>query len=168
MMTRVPLLVVLAFAGWSNVATAERAGVDNVDQLAAKEMDVGRWYMDRRDYTAAVNRFKTVVIHYSASQHVEEALAHLVEAYLALGIPCEAQNTRAALSRKFPDGRWTATARVSRSATNILHRPAVEVSNEAREDLESLVTKLCSQVEQLTALVAGQQLEQKSPNQDAG
>ena len=59
-------------------------------------------------------------------------------------------------------------ARVSRSATNILPRPAVEVSTEAREDLESLVTKLCSQVEQLTALVAGQQLEQKSRNQNAG
>src|SRR5262245_39117465 len=101
MMTRVPLLVLLAFAGWSTVANAEQAGVDNVDQLAAKEMDVGRWYIGRRDYTAAVNRFKTVVIHYQASQHVEEALAHLVEAYLALGIPCEAQNTRAALSRKF-------------------------------------------------------------------
>ena len=122
MMPRVPLLVVLAFAGWSNVATAEHAGVDNVDQLAAKEMDVGRWYMDRRDYTAAVNRFKTVVIHYQASRHVEEALAYLVEAYLRLGIPCEAQNQAAVLSRQFPDGRWTATAREALQAAGFESR----------------------------------------------
>jgi hypothetical protein len=58
-------------------------------------------------------------------------------------------------------------ARASRSATNIPHRPAVEVSTESREDLESLVMKLRSQIEQLTALVAGHQMERKSPNQDA-
>ena len=58
-------------------------------------------------------------------------------------------------------------ARVRRSATHIPLRPAVEVSTEAREDLESLVMKLCSQVEQLTALVAGQQMERESPDQDA-
>jgi outer membrane protein assembly factor BamD len=118
MMTRLPLLVVLAFAGWSHVASAEQAGAD-VEQQAGKEMDVGRWYIGRRDYTAAINRFKTVVIHYQASQHVEEALAHLVEAYLALGIPCEAQNTAAVLSNKFPDGRWTSTAREGLKAAGV-------------------------------------------------
>jgi len=58
-------------------------------------------------------------------------------------------------------------ARASRFATNISHHPPVEVSNECRDHIESLVMKLCSQVEQLTALVAGQQMERKSSDQDA-
>lgn len=57
--------------------------------------------------------------------------------------------------------------RASRSATNDPHRHVIEVSTEARKDLESLVMKLCSQVEQLTALVAGQQMERESSDQDA-
>jgi len=57
-------------------------------------------------------------------------------------------------------------ARASKLATNIPHCPVGEVSNEAPEDLGSLVVKLCSQVEQLTALVAGQQMGRKSPDQD--
>ena len=118
MTTRVPLLVVLAFAAWSNVAFAEQAA-DDADKQAAKEMDVGRWYMGRRDYAAAVNRFTTVVIHHSASQHVEEALAHLVEAYLALGILYAAQNKAAVLGCKFPDGRWTAIARETLKAVGV-------------------------------------------------
>jgi hypothetical protein len=54
--------------------------------------------------------------------------------------------------------------RASKSATNTPHRHVIEVSTEAREDLESLVIKLCSQVDQLSALVAGQQMERKSPD----
>src|SRR6201987_5641804 len=47
------------------------------DQLAGREMAVGRYYMDKRDYTAAINRFKTVVTQYQTTRHVEEALARL-------------------------------------------------------------------------------------------
>jgi outer membrane protein assembly factor BamD len=123
MIRRVPMIIALlfSFACWSNTGSAEQA-VDDADQQAAKEMDVGRWYIGRRDYAAAVNRFKTVVIHYQASRHVEEALAHLVEAYLRVGIPCEAQNQAAVLSRQFPDGRWTATAREALQAAGFESR----------------------------------------------
>jgi hypothetical protein len=58
-------------------------------------------------------------------------------------------------------------ARSSRSATNIPHRPTGEVSTESREHLESLVMKLCSRVEQLTALLAEQQMERNSLHQHA-
>ena len=44
------------------------------DQLAGKEMDIGRWYMERRNYTGAINRFKVVVTRYQTTRHVEEAL----------------------------------------------------------------------------------------------
>lgn len=76
------------------------------DQLAGKEMSVGRYYMDKRDYTAAINRFKAVVTQYQTTRHVEEALARLTEAYMAIGIVGEAQTAAAVLGHNFPDSRW--------------------------------------------------------------
>jgi outer membrane protein assembly factor BamD len=61
------------------------------DQLAGKEMSVGRFYLTRKNYTAAANRFRDVVGKYQTTRHVEEALYRLTEAYLALGIVNEAQ-----------------------------------------------------------------------------
>ncbi|WP_047307096.1 outer membrane protein assembly factor BamD [Rhodopseudomonas palustris] len=76
------------------------------DQLAGKEMDVGRYYMSKRDYAAAINRFKTVVTRYQTTRHVEEALARLTEAYMAIGIVGEAQTAAAVLGHNFPDSKW--------------------------------------------------------------
>jgi outer membrane protein assembly factor BamD len=76
------------------------------DQLAGKEVMIGRWYMDRRDFTAAINRFKVVVTRYQTTRHVEEALMRLTEAYMALGIVEEAQTSAAVLGHNFPDSRW--------------------------------------------------------------
>jgi outer membrane protein assembly factor BamD len=76
------------------------------DQLAGKEMDIGRYYMDKRDYTAAINRFKAVVTQYQTTRHVEEALARLAEAYMAIGVVGEAQTAAAVLGHNFPDSRW--------------------------------------------------------------
>jgi outer membrane protein assembly factor BamD len=76
------------------------------DQLAGKEMEVGRFYLQRRDYTGAVNRFKVVVTQYQTTRHVEEALMRLTESYMALGIVHEAQTAAAILGHNFPDSRW--------------------------------------------------------------
>jgi outer membrane protein assembly factor BamD len=76
------------------------------DQLAGKEMAIGRYYMQRRDFTGAINRFKTVVTRYQTTRHVEEALARLTEAYMAIGIVAEAQTAAAVLGHNFPDSRW--------------------------------------------------------------
>src|SRR6201985_2155241 len=76
------------------------------DQLAGKEMDIGRYYMGKKDYTAAINRFKTVVTQYQTTRHVEEALARLTEAYMAIGIVGEAQTAAAVLGHNFPDSPW--------------------------------------------------------------
>jgi outer membrane protein assembly factor BamD len=76
------------------------------DQLAAKEMEVGRYYLQRRNYTAAINRFRDVVAKYQNTRHVEEALMRLSEAYMALGITGEAQTAAAVLGHNFPDSRW--------------------------------------------------------------
>jgi len=76
------------------------------DQLAGKEMAIGRYYMDKRDFTGAINRFKTVVTRYQTTRHVEEALARLTEAYMAIGIVSEAQTAAAILGHNFPDSKW--------------------------------------------------------------
>jgi outer membrane protein assembly factor BamD len=76
------------------------------DQLAGKEMMVGRYYLDRHDYTGAINRFKLVVTRYQTTRHVEEALLRLTEAYLSLGIINEAQTTAAVLGPNFPESHW--------------------------------------------------------------
>jgi outer membrane protein assembly factor BamD len=76
------------------------------DQLAGREMMVGRYYMERRDYAGAINRFKMVVTRYQTTRHVEEALLRLTEAYLSLGIVGEAQTSAAVLGHNFPESRW--------------------------------------------------------------
>ena len=76
------------------------------DQLAGKEMQVGRYYLHRKDYTGAINRFKVVVTKYQTTREVEEALERLTEAYMALGIVSEAQTAAAVLGHNFPDSTW--------------------------------------------------------------
>jgi outer membrane protein assembly factor BamD len=76
------------------------------DQLAGKEMDTGRFYQKKRDYIAAINRFKVVITQYQTTRHVEEALARLTELYMTLGIVNEAQTAAAVLGHNFPDSQW--------------------------------------------------------------
>jgi outer membrane protein assembly factor BamD len=76
------------------------------DQLAGKEMSVGRFYLNRRNYTAAINRFRAVLANYQTTRHAEEALYRLTEAYLGLGVTNEAQTAAAVLGHNFPDGQW--------------------------------------------------------------
>jgi outer membrane protein assembly factor BamD len=91
----------------SEYAAAAKRKIDIArDQLAGKEMDVARYYMNKRDYTGAINRFKIVVTRYQTTRHVEEALLRLTEAYLSLGIVDEAQTSAAVLGHNFPDSRW--------------------------------------------------------------
>ena len=71
------------------------------DQLAAKEMEVGRYYLKRKHYTAAINRFRTVVQDFQTTTHTAEALHRLVESYLALGLTDEAQTAAAILGYNY-------------------------------------------------------------------
>lgn len=77
-----------------------------LDSLAARDMEVGRYYLKRRNYLAAINRFKSVVAQYSTTKQVEEALMRLTEAYMALGIVNEAQTSAAILGHNFPESPW--------------------------------------------------------------
>ena len=71
------------------------------DQLAAKEMEIGRYYLKRGNYTAAINRFRVVVEQFQTTTQTAEALHRLVEAYLALGLTDEAQTAGAILGHNF-------------------------------------------------------------------
>jgi outer membrane protein assembly factor BamD len=76
------------------------------DQLAGKEMQIGRYYLERREYIAATKRFRYVVENYSNTRQVEEALARLTEAYYAMGLTSEAQTAAAVLGHNYPDSPW--------------------------------------------------------------
>ena len=76
------------------------------DHLAGKEMDIGRYYLRRGEYVAAINRFRTVVEKYQTTTHVAEALERLTEAYLSLGIVDEAQTAAAVLGHNYPGSEW--------------------------------------------------------------
>ena len=78
------------------------------DQIAGKEMQTGRYYLERREYLAAINRFRHVAENYQQTRHVEEALARLAESYFALGLASEAQSAAAVLGHNFPDSQWYA------------------------------------------------------------
>jgi outer membrane protein assembly factor BamD len=78
------------------------------DHLAGKEMSIGRWYQEQHMYTAAIGRFQRVVDDYQTTNHVPEAMARLVEVYLALGLKDEARRTAAVLGYNYPGSIWYA------------------------------------------------------------
>jgi outer membrane protein assembly factor BamD len=76
------------------------------DQLAGKEMSVGRYYAGNGQYAAAINRFRVVAENYQTSTHIEEALYRLAESNLALGLTHEAQTATAVLGHNYPSSSW--------------------------------------------------------------
>src|ERR1700674_5575084 len=76
------------------------------DHLAGKEMEIGRYYLKRQEYLAAINRFKRVIDNYQTTTHVPEALERLVECDLALGLTREAKANAAVLGYNYPGSHW--------------------------------------------------------------
>jgi len=77
-----------------------------VDQMAAKEMYIGRYYMKMEKWIAAINRFKFVVKYYDTTVYIEEALHRLVEIYYKIGLVEEAQKVAATLGYNYGSGEW--------------------------------------------------------------
>lgn len=77
-----------------------------LDHLAGKEMEIGRYYLKRGHYTAAINRFRIVVEDFQTTTHTPEALHRLVESYLSLGIETDAQTAGAILGYNFQGTDW--------------------------------------------------------------
>ncbi len=78
------------------------------DQIAGKEMQTGRYYMERREFLASISRFREVAEEFQDTRHIEEALARLTESYYALGLANEAQGAAAVLGHNFPESQWYA------------------------------------------------------------
>src|SRR5438094_3147997 len=76
------------------------------DHLAGKEMEIGRYYLNRGEYLAAINRFKRVIDNYQTTTHVPEALERLVECDLALGLTKEAKDNAAVPGHNYPGSEW--------------------------------------------------------------
>lgn len=76
------------------------------DHLAAKEMEIGRYYLSRGHYVASINRFRVVVENFQTTTQTPEALHRLVEAYLSLGLREEAQSAGAILGFNFRSTPW--------------------------------------------------------------
>jgi len=77
-----------------------------IDHLAGKEMEIGRFYLNKNNYVGAMNRFKYVLNVYETTAHIPEALHRLVECYLSLGINEEAEKYAAILGHNYPDNIW--------------------------------------------------------------
>ena len=76
------------------------------DHLAGKEMEIGRYYLNQEQYTAAINRFRAVIENFQTTSHVPEALHRIAEAYTALGLVGEAQQVAAVLGHNYPGSVW--------------------------------------------------------------
>jgi outer membrane protein assembly factor BamD len=76
------------------------------DHLAGKEMEIGRYYLRRNHYSAAINRFRVVVEDFQTTSHTAEALFRLIEAYLSLGLTEEAQTAGAILGYNYQSTDW--------------------------------------------------------------
>lgn len=119
-------------------AADARLKIDMVnDQLAGKEMTIGRYYLRQGDTLAAIGRFKTVVQRYQTTTHTPEALYRLVEAYLTLGLMEEANRNGAVLGYNYPGDAWYRDA--YRLLTSRGLRPSVEPQ---RNEGRSLVSRL--------------------------
>jgi outer membrane protein assembly factor BamD len=76
------------------------------DHLAGKEMEIGRYYLRRGHFTAAINRFRVVVEDFQTTSQTAEALYRLIEAYLSLGLVDEAQTAGAILGYNYQSSVW--------------------------------------------------------------
>ena len=91
-----------------------------LDHLAGKEMAVGRYYLKRGHYTAAINRFRVVVDKYETTSQTPEALHRMVEANLALGLENEALASAAVLGHNYPGSDWYANSYALLTGRNLL------------------------------------------------
>jgi len=115
----------------SEYAADARLKLDMVqDQLAGKEMTIGRYYLRAGQPIAAIGRFRTVVDKYQTTSHTPEALYRLVESYLTVGLVEEAKRNGAVLGYNYPGDPWYADA--YRLLTTRGFRPSVEPNPEGR------------------------------------
>jgi outer membrane protein assembly factor BamD len=134
----------------SEYAISAKAKLEGArDQLAGKDMDIGRYNLEKRNYIGAINRFKSVVTQYQTTRHVEEALYRLTEAYLAIGIVPEAQTAAAVLGHNFPDSSWY------KDAYKLVKSGGVEPSEDQGSWISRIMPRMSNPPHEELALHAG-------------
>jgi len=118
----------------SEYAADARLKIDMVnDQLAGKEMTIGRFYLRGGNPMSAIGRFRTVIDKYQTTSHTPEALYRLVEAYLTVGLVGEAKKNAAVLGYNYPGDPWY------QAAYNLMaskgYRPAVAPNPKGRRGI---------------------------------
>ena len=99
-------IVIERYPGSKYVKQAQTKFDLAIDHLSAKEMEIGRYYLQKGHYTAAINRFKTVVEDFRTTRQAPEALHRLVESYLSLGLKEEAQSAVEILKQEYKNTEW--------------------------------------------------------------
>lgn len=103
--------VIIRFPGTPYAQDASMKIALTNDHLAGKEMEVGRYYLNQKNYLSALNRFSTVVNNYQTTSHIEEGLYRQVELYTILGLNDNALTAFQVLEYNYPKSSWTAQAR---------------------------------------------------------
>ncbi|RCL02690.1 MAG: outer membrane protein assembly factor BamD [Candidatus Tokpelaia sp. JSC188] len=103
------------------------------EQLASKEMQVGRYYLERRQYLAALRRFRLVVKEYSNTREIEEALYRLVEVNYAMGLTAEAETAAYMLRKNYPKSSWCS------DAYKVLRKSDLSLLENRKEWLSSII-----------------------------
>ena len=106
------------------------------DQLAGKEMEVGRWYLKRAEHLPAINRFRKVVTDYDTTTHTPEALYRLVEAYMSVGLKGEALAAAAVLGYNHPESDWY------RDAYKIMDKEGLDPDAVSKERKKGILSRL--------------------------
>ena len=104
------------------------------DVLASKEMHIGKYYLKRKKWVAAINRFKTVISDYETTVYVEEALHRLVETYYKIGLVEEAEKYASVLGYNYQSSKWY-------EATYIIFNKEYEISLNTKKDKKSVLKK---------------------------
>lgn len=112
------------------------------DHLAGKEMAIGRYYLKRKHYVGALNRFRNVITGYQTTNQVPEALHRLVETYTALGLHNEATKAAAVLGRNFPDNEWYVDAYELAMRSDQLDTPVLAADIRKGEKQDNILDRI--------------------------
>ena len=104
------------------------------DVLASKEMHIGKYYLKKKKWVAAINRFKTVISDYETTVYVEEALHRLVETYYKIGLVEEAEKYASVLGYNYQSSKWY-------EATYIIFNKEYKTSLTTKKDKKSVLKK---------------------------
>ena len=104
------------------------------DVLASKEMHIGKYYLKKKKWVAAINRFKTVISDYETTVYVEEALHRLVETYYKIGLVEEAEKYASVLGYNYQSSKWY-------EVTYIIFNKEYKTSLTTKKDKKSVLKK---------------------------